>query len=102
MDKDVKNIGIIATYGAGKSSLLKTYDAHYFKGKKITISLANFNDYAGVEVDDRQTTNKNSQLDEMANVKDIECKVEKSILEQFLFSESKMLNSQNFYAKNLR
>ena len=42
-DNDVKNIGIIAPYGAGKSSLLKTYESKYPKEKKITISLANFN-----------------------------------------------------------
>lgn len=85
-DNDVKNIGIIATYGAGKSSLLKTYNAKYPKEKKVTISLANFN----------ATEPKNSGKPVLVakpssnpQVQDIECEVEKSILEQFLFSENK-------------
>lgn len=42
-DTDVYNIGVIAPYGAGKSSLIKTYQDKYPKEKTITISLANFN-----------------------------------------------------------
>ena len=43
-DSSVRNIGVIAPYGAGKSSLLATYVERVKKRKKIlTISLANFN-----------------------------------------------------------
>ena len=90
-DKDVKNIGIIAPYGAGKSSLIKTYQKQYPKEKSFTISLANFNSNVRSEL----VTNTTSTTDGACNiaikshVSDIECEVEKSILEQFIFSESK-------------
>ena len=79
-DTDVYNIGVIAPYGAGKSSLIKTYQDKYPKEKTITISLANFN-----------ATDKDNGSDDVheANVKDIECAVEKSILQQFLFHVKK-------------
>lgn len=91
-DKDVKNIGIIAPYGAGKSSLIKTYQKQYPKEKSFTISLANFNSQESSE----PVTNTASPTTEgtgnntiKSHVSDIECEVEKSILEQFIFSESK-------------
>ena len=77
---DVYNIGVIAPYGAGKSSLIKTYKDKYPKEKTITISLANFN------VSDKDI---DSQGVSEANVKDIECAVERSILQQFLFHVKK-------------
>lgn len=84
---DVYNIGVIAPYGAGKSSLIKTYKDKYPKEKTITISLANFN-----------ASDKDNNSEEVgeANVKDIECAVEKSILQQFLFhvKKSRVPNSR--------
>ncbi len=50
---DVYNIGIIAPYGAGKSSLIKTYKETKYKKRKrkkvTTISLANFNSSDSVD-----------------------------------------------------
>lgn len=77
---DVCNIGVIAPYGAGKSSLIKTYKDKYPKEKTITISLANFN------ASDKDIDSKGVNE---ANVKDIECAVERSILQQFLFHVKK-------------
>lgn len=77
----VYNIGIIAPYGAGKSSLIKTYKEKYGVKKSVTISLANF---SSVNQGEEKSKNANN------NVKDIERgQVEKSILEQLLFSVRK-------------
>lgn len=107
-DKDVKNIGIIAPYGAGKSSLIKTYQNKYPKEKSFTISLANFNSNVDSVSKTKNKSNKANKADNVNSVdnvvntnndndntninsyvSDIECEVEKSILQQFLFSESK-------------
>ncbi len=87
-DKDVCNIGVIGAYGAGKSSLIKTYQHKYHKrllckDTKLTkISLANFND--------TQTINEEQPSDSKhGGVQDIDCAVEKSILEQFLYKVGK-------------
>lgn len=82
---DVYNIGIIAPYGAGKSSLIKTYkDTKYnrFKRKRVTtISLANFN------ASNDEITNSNGNY--VSHIQDIECSVEKSILQQFIYKVNK-------------
>ena len=87
-DKNVYNIGVIGSYGAGKSSLIKTYQHKYRKkspsqdAKMTTISLANFNDTKKQE--EMKPTNQ-----EHGGIKDIDCAVEKSILEQFLYKVGK-------------
>lgn len=82
--KDVYNVGVIAPYGAGKSSLLKTYKdtkCNFITKKRITtISLANFN---------AQCDGDGGNQDFEKPVQDIECSVEKSILEQFIFKVGK-------------
>lgn len=90
-DQDVKNIGIIAPYGAGKSSLIKTYQKQYPKEKCFTISLANFNSKTILEQNTKSKVSEEGINDIKINsyVNDIECEVEKSILQQFLFSENK-------------
>ena len=79
-EPDVNNIGIIAPYGAGKSSLIKTYKEKYKVKKSVTISLANFS-----------TSKKTEESEENNNsVQDINNgQVERSILEQLLFSTNK-------------
>ena len=77
-EENVNNIGIIAPYGAGKSSLINTYKEKYELKKTVTISLANF---TSVDQGEEKANN---------NVNDIERgQVEKSILEQLLFSVRK-------------
>ena len=74
-EEDIKNIGIVAPYGAGKSSIVKTYfDIHPDKKKKSkTISLASFS-FEG------------SDKDEPRKLKDGEQnRIEKSILEQIVY-----------------
>lgn len=100
MDQQVKannvyNVGIIATYGAGKSSLIKTFKDKklgWFKRRKVTtISLANFNS-PDDEPDTKQSDPENPTQGEstiLAPIQDIECDIEKSILEQILFKEKK-------------
>ncbi|MDE6411958.1 MAG: hypothetical protein K2L02_05445 [Clostridia bacterium] len=104
MDQQVKasnvyNIGIIATYGAGKSSLIKTFKdkklGRFERRKVTTISLANFNspdDEPDDKQSDKETNKGNSTQGEstiFAPVQDINCDIEKSILEQILFKEKK-------------
>lgn len=92
-DKSVSNIGIIAPFGAGKSSLIKTYKDKFLikrEAKKVaTISLANFN------VAENKVENDESVCITDANNVD-ERDVEKSILEQVLFrvDKSKVPNSK--------
>jgi len=71
------NIGIVAPYGAGKSSLIETYKKKYKRhaGKSITISLANFN------IEDREQDGK--QKDTASG----DAEIEKSILQQILYKE---------------
>lgn len=85
-EEDVCNIGVVAPYGAGKSSLLKTYQNKHWGGrcksqKYTTISLAGFN-----ENDDDNVKEKSNVK---AGVKDINSEIEKSILEQLLFRVGK-------------
>lgn len=78
-EEGVNNIGIIAPYGAGKSSLIKTYKETYNIKNSVTVSLANF---TSVEQEEKSSSNN--------NVKDYEHgQVERSILEQLLFSVRK-------------
>ena len=93
-DKSVANIGIIAPFGAGKSSLIKTYKEKFLderKAKKITtISLANFNVNENIieQTEEKGEGDTTKTIDEGA--------VEKSILEQVLFrvGKSKVPNSK--------
>ena len=92
-DKSVFNIGIIAPFGAGKSSLIKTYKDKFLKkreAKKVTtISLANFN-----VVENNVEKGEGGGITAVDNVD--ERNVEKSILEQVLFrvGKSKVPNSK--------
>lgn len=86
-DTNVYNIGIIGPYGSGKSSLIKTYIEKKLVEKKdkekvITISLANFNSSSS-EIEDIASTKNNK------TVRDIDCEIEKSILQQFIFNVEK-------------
>lgn len=42
-DKSIKNIALMAPYGAGKSSVLTSFEKSYGKDKCIGVSLASFN-----------------------------------------------------------
>lgn len=79
--RGVNNIAIVAPYGAGKSSAIATYVKKYRKQgckkpKHVQISLANFNDRKN---DDKE--NKSVQYDEED--------IERSILQQLLYSQKK-------------
>ncbi len=87
IEKEVKNIGIVSSYGAGKSSLIATYKELYSNDDKkwMSISLANFNKGKnnGSEKKNEteiETVAKNTHLE------DVHSNVEKSILQQILFS----------------
>lgn len=102
--KNVYNIGIIAPYGAGKSSLIATYkDSNkkklFFWRKKITqISLLNLcennsSDYDKTEIkrsegEEKQETSKTNGSRNTTK-RDMNSLLEKSILEQLFFKEKK-------------
>ena len=85
-DVSVKNIGLLSSYGAGKSSLLETYKEKYSlsDNKVLTISLANFN------ASDILKQCKNPTDDERkAQLEGLEGEVEKSVLQQILYKVPK-------------
>ena len=59
-EEDVFNIGIIAPYGAGKSSLIKTYKERNKESKFHTISLAMFNSNSEKKIDKQNKKNGKS------------------------------------------
>ncbi|MGI6360140.1 MAG: hypothetical protein ACOX02_03775 [Acholeplasmatales bacterium] len=80
-DINIKNIGIVAPYGAGKSSLLKTYvemqtkEDKNFKNRVISVSLANYGSII------KKLANKEDKQDDFND----EQNVEKSILQQLFY-----------------
>ena len=107
-DESIKNIGIIGSYGSGKSSLIKTFDDCYKKNGKIkslNVSLASFNGDSFNNAQDnddsrggkQQKNNaqdnddsrdgkqqKNHESENFVGVGDIDNAIEKSILQQML------------------
>lgn len=78
--QDVTNIGVVATYGAGKSSAINTYLKRYRKKglrkpKHVQISLADFNK------DENDANPDNNNYSENA--------IERSILQQLFYSQRK-------------
>lgn len=115
IDPDVYNIGIIGSFGSGKSSFLKTYHNQFwhtcyvfsdYKDKYYsTISLANFEDPAEIKEQknnseeargEKQITQEeydetigNQNESGNTQIHDINFSLEKSILEQLLFKVPK-------------
>lgn len=91
--KDINNIGIIAPYGSGKSSIIKTFKTEYPKhGKKmLDVTLANFK-----EAKKNEETHNGGLLNN-----DSIQKAEKSILEQLLYS-TKRRKLPNSRVKRIR
>lgn len=98
-DENIKNIGIVAPYGAGKSSLIKKYiEIAQNNDKIITISLANYNsilknktkqDRVKNEQDQNNSHNDTDKNSESKN-KNHDCfqtenEIEKSILQQLFY-----------------
>lgn len=73
--KDVKNIAITGPYGAGKSSVLKTFQKSNPNWVYLNISLATFKD----------PSNENTSEDKINKELEIEA-IEKSILQQLFYS----------------
>ena len=76
----VTNIGIVAPYGAGKSSAITTYLKRYkkesiFRPKHVQISLADFNTDEKINSGDSNSYSENA--------------IERSILQQLLYSQKK-------------
>ncbi len=80
-DSSIMNIGIVAPYGAGKSSLLKTYidlrtkEDENFKNRVISVSLADYGSIIKNVVSDRAENFDSNN----------EQKIEKSILQQLFY-----------------
>ena len=84
-NKEVYNIGVIAPYGAGKSSLIKTYkDKNAVRPRKEKKKIAEVSLlHLSEQSKDLLTNNANSQ------VKNKDSLLEKSILEQLFFKQGK-------------
>ena len=98
VDNDnIKNIGIVGPYGAGKSSLLKTYIEmekeinHSFENNIIKISLANYD----------SIINDVASGDKCTKEKNVEQNIEKSILQQ-LFYKNDNINTPNSRFQTLK
>ena len=84
-NKDVFNIGVIAPYGAGKSSLIKTFkESNSLKAKRNKKKMAEISLLHLSEQDD----NKKESSDKEP-VKNKDALLEKSILEQLFFKEGR-------------
>ncbi|WP_415947544.1 hypothetical protein [Megamonas funiformis] len=85
--KDIKNIAITAPYGAGKSSVIKTYVKKHPSLKYTFISMATFNG-----------SKEKSQDDEKKEEIPLE-KIENVILKQFFYKVKKNMLPQSRYNK---
>lgn len=85
--KDIKNIAITAPYGAGKSSVIKTYIKKHPSLKYTFISMATFNSNEGNSQDDKK--NEEIPLEKIENV----------ILKQFFYKVKKNMLPQSRYNK---
>jgi len=94
-DKEIKNIGIVAHYGAGKSSLLKTFrenNSSKDSGLKfLNVSLASFNNDSNSSkaLTVKSEIEKNTSKFANGGVQDLDNAVEKSILQQMLYRKEK-------------
>lgn len=93
-DEKIKNIGIIGSYGSGKSSLIETFCSEYKNKDKIKVlkvSLASFNGDDNNENKDQardKSTNTTSVIGQKnCGIGDIDNAVERSILQQMLYVE---------------
>lgn len=93
-DEKIKNIGIIGSYGSGKSSLIETFCSEYKnkdKIKALKVSLASFNGDDNNENKDQardKSTNTTSVIGQKnCGIGDIDNAVERSILQQMLYVE---------------
>lgn len=85
--KDIKNIAITAPYGAGKSSVIKTYVKKHPSLKYTFISMATFNSSEGKSQDDGKK--EEIPLEKIENV----------ILKQFFYKVKKNMLPQSRYNK---
>ncbi len=85
-DKSIKNIALMAPYGAGKSSVLTSFEKSYGKDKCIGVSLASFNNDEENSVNGDQV---GANINEEKTINDIDNKIEKSILQQILYKKEK-------------
>lgn len=109
-EEDIKNIGIFAPYGGGKSSLIKNYLDKYNPKREnvLNISLASFNDMkkdnptktnfidtsSNLNNNDDTTNNNDSNGNPEGYIQDIESYLERGILEQIIFSDNAKMFSR--------
>lgn len=86
-DGEIRNIAITAPYGAGKSSVIKTYVKKHPSLKYTFISMATFNSNKGNSQDDKK--NEEIPLEKIENV----------ILKQFFYKVKKNMLPQSRYNK---
>lgn len=86
-DEEIRNIAITAPYGAGKSSVIKTYVKKHPSLKYTFISMATFNSNKGISQDDKK--NEEIPLEKIENV----------ILKQFFYKVKKNMLPQSRYNK---
>lgn len=86
-DEEIRNIAITAPYGAGKSSVIKTYVKKHPSLKYTFISMATFNSNEGISQEDKK--NEEIPLEKIENV----------ILKQFFYKVKKNMLPQSRYNK---
>ena len=86
-DEEIRNIAITAPYGAGKSSVIKTYVKKHPSLKYTFISMATFNSNEGNSQEDKK--NEEIPLEKIENV----------ILKQFFYKVKKNMLPQSRYNK---
>lgn len=94
-EKNVNNIAVISPYGGGKSSLIATYNKIY-EPKSISVSLSEFNTDNEKDKNNESLKDESVVLSEKVDEENIDKKeklfsneknIERSILQQILFSE---------------
>ena len=88
-NKKVRNIALTGSYGAGKSSILRTFEKENKENYKyLHVSLADFSLEKQVEINGANTPNNNNNNNGENKTKELLQKIEKSILQQILYRVS--------------
>lgn len=95
-DKDIKNVAISGSYGAGKSSLIETYKKKYPERKFLHISLAHFNQF-----DDTDEQEISESIIEGKILNQLLHQIEPTNIPQTIFKVKSELNLKNIICRSI-